>query len=389
MNQSTMLNFNDKPSEWFRIFLIILFIIIVLIGLIGNTLVLLSVLTNHIKIRRSSTNLLLVNMSCADLIILGFNIFDIIQFSFDRSWPTAWYLGLSLCKIIRFSQVLGCYVSVQTLLIISIERYIAIIHAVKISHSNRRRRLLLIFILIWSIGIIMASPNLVLLSLHPLTNRSEYYVCGLSDHETHPYLALFYKYTESILFFFIPIFVQAILYILICRKIFLVDRAVQAHFRAEQLQCSISDSHRQYSGTKTSSSLPAPLTDNNLSLMAMMTPRSQTNMMPIPNSTTKIGDTARKRAIIMLLLVTILYFIAFSPAQINFIYTKISRLHHLYENRLFFIISILLVLSSTAFNPILFYIFSKFFRHKFNIILRRLCPICRIRSRRQNDFPMI
>jgi hypothetical protein len=118
MNYTITPSFLNGPSEWFRIFLIILFII----GLIGNTLVLLSVLTNHIKIRRSSTNLLLVNMSCADLIILCFNIFDIIQFSYDRLWPTAWYLGLSLCKIVRFSQVLGCYVSVQTLLVISIER---------------------------------------------------------------------------------------------------------------------------------------------------------------------------------------------------------------------------------------------------------------------------
>ncbi len=122
MNSTITSSFTNEPPEWFRIFLIILFLIIVIIGLIGNTLVLLSVLTNHIKIRRSSTNLLLVNMSCADLIILCFNIFDIIQFSFDRSWPTAWYLGVSLCKIVRFSQVLGCYVSVQTLLVISVER---------------------------------------------------------------------------------------------------------------------------------------------------------------------------------------------------------------------------------------------------------------------------
>lgn len=168
----------------------------------------------------------------------------------------------------------------------------------------------------------------------------------------------------------------------------MVDRAVQAYCRADHTQCSISDSQRQYSGTKTSL-LPTPLTDNNISLVPMTTPRSQSSLMPIPNSTTKIGDRARRRAIIMLLVVTILYFIAFSPAQINFIYTQINGLHHLYENRLFFIISILLVLSSTAFNPILFYIFSKFFRHKFNILLRSLCPKCRIHSRRQNEFPMI
>jgi hypothetical protein len=122
MNTTILVNTPNGPSEWFRIFLIIIFVIILIIGLIGNTLVILSVLTNHIKIRRSSTNLLLVNMSCADLIILIFNIFDIVQFSFDHLWPTAWYLGLMLCKIVRFAQVFGCYVSVQTLLVISIER---------------------------------------------------------------------------------------------------------------------------------------------------------------------------------------------------------------------------------------------------------------------------
>ena len=124
MNTTILTNIQNRPSEWLRLTLIITFIIILIIGLIGNSLVLLSVITNHIKIRRSSTNLLLVNMSCADLIILIFNIFDIVQFAFDQFWPTAWYLGLSLCKIVRFAQVLGCYVSVQTLLVVSIERYI-------------------------------------------------------------------------------------------------------------------------------------------------------------------------------------------------------------------------------------------------------------------------
>ena len=178
------------------------------------------------------------------------------------------------------------------------------------------------------------------------------------------------------------------LYLIICRNIFLVDRVVQAHFHADQLQqCSISESHRQSSATKMSTLYPTPITDNNMSLMPMIT-RSQSHVLTISKSTSKNVDTTRKRAIIMLLLVALLYFIAFSPAQINFIYSQINQLHHLYENRLFFIISILLVLSSTAFNPILFYIFSKFFRHKFNIILRSLCPRCRVQTRRQNNFPM-
>ncbi len=182
---------------------------------------------------------------------------------------------------------------------------------------------------------------------------------------------------------------QTVLYVIICRNIFLVDRAVQAHCHADQLQqSSISDSQRQFSGTKMSTLYPTPITDNNMSLMPMITPRSQSHPLTISHSSQKNGDTARQRAIIMLVLVALLYFLAFSPSQINFIYSQINQLHHLYENRLFFILSILLALSSTAFNPILFYIFSKFFRHKFNIILRSLCPICRVQARRQNNFPL-
>lgn len=154
-------------------------------------------------------------------------------------------------------------------------------------------------------------------------------------------------------------------------------------------QYSTVESLRQYSGTKMSSLMPTPLNDHHASLIPAAKPRAQAQLMVMTKSAQNNGDAARKNAIIMLLLVAILYFVAFSPSQINFVYAQINQLHHLYENRLYAIVSILLALSSTAFNPILFYIFSKFFRHKFNIILRSLCPICRVHKRRQNNFPML
>ena len=179
MNLTILIHVPNEYSSSLRLILTIIFVIIAGIGLFGNSLVFLSITTNRLKFRHSPTNLLLVNMSCADLLILVFNIFDIVQFALDDNWPTAWHLGLSMCKIVRFIQVLGCYVSVQTLLIISIERYermmslkdnfivafcryIAIIHPVKSSQINRRRRVCCIFILIWIIGFFAATPNLYL-----------------------------------------------------------------------------------------------------------------------------------------------------------------------------------------------------------------------------------
>ena len=87
-------------------------------------------------------------------------------------------------------------------------RYISIIHPIKITRTNRRTRLRWVFVLIWSVGFIIASPNLYLLKLHSMYNRPQYYVCGLSDHWIDSRLIIFYKYTESVFFFFLPAFIQ-------------------------------------------------------------------------------------------------------------------------------------------------------------------------------------
>lgn len=150
-------------------------------------------------------------------------------------------------------------------------------------------------------------------------------------------------------------------------------------------QTMTSDSFNRYSNTRLTSSLPSPLINNRTtSLSPPWNPR-------VAKSTMNHGYRARKKAIIMLLIIAILYFVAFSPIQINFIYGQMNQSHHLFENRLFFIITILLALSSTAFNPILFYIFSKYFRCKFKLFFRRLCPLssCCLKKRQRNNFIVI
>jgi hypothetical protein len=97
----------------------------------------------------------------------------------------------------------------------SLSRYISIIHPIKTSRISRRNRLYLIFISIWSLGFIIALPNLYLLKLHPFYNRPHYYICGLSDHWTDSHLIICYKYTESVFFFFLPAFIQVSLLVIL------------------------------------------------------------------------------------------------------------------------------------------------------------------------------
>ena len=130
------------------------------------------------------------------------------------------WVSANSCVSLKFSVVMSawrrCWWSVwkgreQAMFVaplIDPSRYIAIVHPMKSSSTRRHQRLVVIFIIIWSVAILMASPNLFLLTLHPHYSRLNSHVCGLSDHYTHSSLILAYKYLESICFYFIPIFLQ-------------------------------------------------------------------------------------------------------------------------------------------------------------------------------------
>jgi hypothetical protein len=97
-----------------------LFILIAIIGILGNCLVIISVLID-VRMRRSLTNRLIVHVACCDLLILLFNIPDIIQFVSSRNGN--WILGQLSCKLIRTILVLAQYASVLTMCAITIERF--------------------------------------------------------------------------------------------------------------------------------------------------------------------------------------------------------------------------------------------------------------------------
>lgn len=98
--------------------------------------------------------------------------------------------------------------SIARIIVSFFRRYISIIHPRKSSSVHRRTRLHLTFIGIWSAGFLFALPNLYLLKLHEFHHPSKYFICGLSDHWNDSKFLLIYKYTESILFFFLPALIQ-------------------------------------------------------------------------------------------------------------------------------------------------------------------------------------
>ncbi|KAH8287709.1 hypothetical protein KR054_011772 [Drosophila jambulina] len=102
-------------------------------GLLGNGLVILVVVANQQM--RSTTNLLIINLAVSDIL---FVIFCVPFTATDYVLPE-WPFGNVWCKFVQYMIVVTCHCSVYTLVLMSFDRFLAVVHPVT-SMSLRTER---------------------------------------------------------------------------------------------------------------------------------------------------------------------------------------------------------------------------------------------------------
>ncbi|XP_061166037.1 tachykinin-like peptides receptor 99D [Saccostrea echinata] len=107
------------------------------------------------KKMQSITNIFIANLAFADVIIGVFSI----PFQFQAALLQRWVVPYFLCPLAPFIKNLSVCVSVFTLTIISIDRYIAVMYPLKAGIQMKVAVLLLVNI--WLFGIISSLPNLI------------------------------------------------------------------------------------------------------------------------------------------------------------------------------------------------------------------------------------
>ncbi|XP_070493396.1 allatostatin-A receptor-like isoform X2 [Chironomus tepperi] len=130
----------------------ILFSFIGIAGLVGNALVVLVVAANPMM--RSTTNILIINLAVADLL---FVIFCVPATGFDyvlASWP----FGSVWCSFVQYMIVVTCHASVYTLVLMSLDRFLAVVHPISSISIRTQRNALLAIIVTWLIVTTTAFP---------------------------------------------------------------------------------------------------------------------------------------------------------------------------------------------------------------------------------------
>uniref|UniRef100_A0A8C6RLZ9 G-protein coupled receptors family 1 profile domain-containing protein n=1 Tax=Nannospalax galili TaxID=1026970 RepID=A0A8C6RLZ9_NANGA len=135
------------------LFLPPLYSLVFLLGLFGNSVVVL-VLFKYKRLK-SMTDVYLLNLAISDLLfVLSLPFWG--YYAADQ-----WVFGLGLCKIISWIYLVGFYSGIFFIMLMSIDRYLAIVHAVFSLKARTLTYGIITSLVTWSMAVLVSLPGLL------------------------------------------------------------------------------------------------------------------------------------------------------------------------------------------------------------------------------------
>ncbi|XP_069469248.1 C-C chemokine receptor type 4-like [Ambystoma mexicanum] len=127
--------------------------LVFILSMTGNTLILI-VLAKCEKLA-SVTNIFILNLVLSDLLFSVSLPFWAVYHS------SQWIFGNIMCKIISWLFFLGFYSSVMFLTLMTVDRYLAIVHSLSTTSARRVRYATVASLAVWFISLVVSAPELI------------------------------------------------------------------------------------------------------------------------------------------------------------------------------------------------------------------------------------
>ncbi|XP_068214813.1 orexin receptor type 2-like isoform X2 [Palaemon carinicauda] len=194
---------------------------------IGNLVVFVALFRN--RHRKSRVNMMIMHLSLADMIV------TFVFLPTEITWHITieWVFGNVGCKVYKFLSAFGFYMSSMVLVCISLDRYFAVLHPLKVNDAQRRGKIMLFFA--WAISSVISLPQTVIfdVQLHP--SIPDFYQCvtfGFFDSNNGGEM-LYTVFCISFLYF-IPLTIIIIAYTRIILEITKKSRDTQQDYSREE-----------------------------------------------------------------------------------------------------------------------------------------------------------
>lgn len=227
-------NFTATPSEYYdypdydfgrcvyerhgAYFLPALYSIFFLLGFLGNSLVIWVIVCGARL--RSMTDVCLLNLAVADLLLVCSLPFLAHQARVE------WLFGDSMCKMVLGIYYIVFYCGIFFISLMSIDRYLAIVHAVYAMRARTRSFGMIAAAVTWVAGCLASFPELIFLKQQKGVNESQYcfsmYPTQVSLNETSNihFWAIFGLFKMNIIGLFVPVVIMSFCYSQIIWRLF-------------------------------------------------------------------------------------------------------------------------------------------------------------------------
>ena len=146
---------------------VLLYGVLIVLSIAGNSLIITAVRND--KNTKPTVRLFIQNMSAADLLITLIYMPRMISIMFrGYEWLVDGLLGLILCKFVTVIHHTAIFVSIQTLVVLSVERFVAVAYPLKRNISKRLAKRLIAAM--WLGSLVVRIPRVVAL----YTERNKY-----------------------------------------------------------------------------------------------------------------------------------------------------------------------------------------------------------------------
>ncbi|XP_059927273.1 somatostatin receptor type 5 [Gadus macrocephalus] len=185
----------------------LIYIVVCVIGLGGNTLVIHIVL--HYSKTQSVTNIYILNLAIADeLFMLG------LPFLAAQNTLQSWPFGSFMCRLVMTVDSINQFTSIFCLTVMSIDRYLAVVHPICSTRWRRPRVAKAVNVTVWALSFIVVLPVVIFANVQQAGGT-----CNIAwPQPAEIWRAGFIVYTSAV-GFFCPLLIICLCYLLIVFKI--------------------------------------------------------------------------------------------------------------------------------------------------------------------------
>ncbi|KAJ4923366.1 hypothetical protein JOQ06_029580 [Pogonophryne albipinna] len=183
----------------------VLYCSMVAVSVVGNMVVIWIILAH--KRMRTVTNYFLVNLAFAEASMSAFN--TVINFTY--AVHNEWYFGPIYCRFHNFFPIAAIFASIYSMTAIALDRYMAIIRPLQQRLSSTETRM--VVLVIWTLALLLAFPQYHFSSIAALPGRTVCYI-DWPEYSSLDFRKLYYV-CVTVLIYFLPLCIMGCAYTIV------------------------------------------------------------------------------------------------------------------------------------------------------------------------------